>query len=449
MGNNGYVIMMDKGLSDTNFPDPEYQKMKAEFDRLCDEQEKIDNTGFAEVYECINEELLGDKPHPTLYPYTDDEEVLWKALEMTGHGQDEAFCERFMNHYRLFLKGKEVQLKALTLLAEKYPQIEKQVEGWRFVPITIVGPAELVKIALEGIKNDAQEGKGLFADVTIIPQEDETMDEYLCIEPYGLKCSFVRFYDELKQFGIVDDFLGKDLTQFLFAILKDAAHYLKENTDKPHTFKNKVAGLIMDLGRYPIWGIFFQILILQGLCRLLESATINEGDDGYHEVNSLYNWLMENLGIKEAEFCYKPYGKGDLEFLRPFCAYLISTPMGKFIQTHIWGAESQPQPVAPTIQEKQKARKRGRPKETLKDKMIDDADGRKQKKLHELMKGKKGKDAALVITASMEKGWMTKPTYTQVREEFGDIGAQQGFTRYLDKKFFTSEEWEGMIRNLS
>ena len=93
MAENGFVIMMDRGLSNKDIPNPEYQKLKAEFDRLCDEQEKIDNTGFGEVYKCINEELLGGKPHPTLYPYTDDEEVLRKALQKV-YGSLQALCER-------------------------------------------------------------------------------------------------------------------------------------------------------------------------------------------------------------------------------------------------------------------------------------------------------------------------------------------------------------------
>lgn len=449
MAENGFVIMMDRGLSNKDIPNPEYQKLKAEFDRLCDEQEKIDNTGFGEVYKCINEELLGGKPHPTLYPYTDDEEVLRKALEMTGHAKDEAFCKRFMDHYRLFVKGKEVQLKALTLLAEFYPQKEKQVEGWQFVPITIVGSEELVKLAHERMMKDAQEGKGLFGDITIIPQEDEAMDELLGIEPYGLKCSLVPFYDDLMQYGIVDNFLGQDLTRGLFSILKDAANYLKENTDKPLEFENKVAGLMKDLGNLPIWGIFFQILVLQGLCRLLESATIDEGDDGYHEINSLYNWLLGNLGKKEVDFCYKPYGEADLDFLKPLCAYLKDTSIGQLVQTRIFGAELHPEHIVQIPQEKQTTSKKGRPSGTLKEKMIDDEDGSKLEKLHKLIEGKKGRDAALVILACMEKGWMTRPTFTQVKEELGVVGSQQAFNKYLDRHRFTSEELEGMMQNLS
>lgn len=93
-------------------------------------------------------------------------------------------------------------------------------------------------------------------------------------------------------------------------------------------------------------------------------------------------------------------------------------------------------------------RGRGRPKETLKDKMIDDADGKKLQKIHTKMCGKKGKDAALIILACMKKGWMAKPTYTQVKDEFGDIGSKAGYNKYLKESMFGKEEIEGAMASL-
>lgn len=89
-------------------------------------------------------------------------------------------------------------------------------------------------------------------------------------------------------------------------------------------------------------------------------------------------------------------------------------------------------------------RKRGRPKINIKDKMIDDADGIKLKILHEVIQGKKGKDATLVILAAINLGWMNIPTSTQIIEEFGDIVSQQIFSRYLNKKMFKDAEIKGM-----
>lgn len=110
---------------------------------------------------------------------------------------------------------------------------------------------------------------------------------------------------------------------------------------------------------------------------------------------------------------------------------------------------AKPQQKHPKQQQKsQPARGKGRPKEKLKDKMINDADGSKLQKMHTVMNGKKGKDAALIILACIKKGWMPKPTFTQVAEEFGDIGTQQGFTKYLYERWFTKEEIEGAINSL-
>lgn len=110
---------------------------------------------------------------------------------------------------------------------------------------------------------------------------------------------------------------------------------------------------------------------------------------------------------------------------------------------------SKPQSKHPRQQQKsQQARGKGRPKETLKDKMINDADGSKLQKVHTVMNGKKGKDAALIVIACIKKGWMQKPTFTQVKEEFGDIGTQQGFTKYLNESCFSKDEIEGAINSL-
>lgn len=99
---------------------------------------------------------------------------------------------------------------------------------------------------------------------------------------------------------------------------------------------------------------------------------------------------------------------------------------------------------APTLK-----RGKGRPKDTLKDKMIDDIEGEKLKKLHNIMNKKKGKDAALIILSAIKLGWMQKPTFTQVTQEFGNIGSQQGFTNYLNEEKFTRDEINGTINCLN
>ena len=93
-------------------------------------------------------------------------------------------------------------------------------------------------------------------------------------------------------------------------------------------------------------------------------------------------------------------------------------------------------------------RGKGRPKETLKDKMTDDANGEKLKMLHTKLDGKKGKDVSLIMLAAIKIGWLTKPTYTQVKNEFKDIGCKTGYNKYLNENLFTKEEIEGAINSL-
>ena len=95
-----------------------------------------------------------------------------------------------------------------------------------------------------------------------------------------------------------------------------------------------------------------------------------------------------------------------------------------------------------------KARGRGRPKGTLQDKMIDDADGKKLLKIHKIWGDSRGKDAVLIIVVCIKIGWMKKPTYTQVRDEFGEIGSKTIFNRYLDSRKYTDDEIEGIMNRL-
>lgn len=124
--------------------------------------------------------------------------------------------------------------------------------------------------------------------------------------------------------------------------------------------------------------------------------------------------------------------------------YLISRVVSEPEQTkNAQSLNPEPQQETP-----KPTRGRGRPKETFKDKMIDDADGSKLKKIHTKIDGKKGKDAALIILAGIKKGWLTRPTYTQVKNEFGYIGNKTGFCRYLNEVMFTKEELEGAKNSL-
>ena len=91
---------------------------------------------------------------------------------------------------------------------------------------------------------------------------------------------------------------------------------------------------------------------------------------------------------------------------------------------------------------------KGRPKGTLKDKMIcEDAD-KVLSKLHQLMNNRKGKEAALIITACIKAGIMTRPTFKQVSDEFGDIGNQSGYNKSMRERPFTDMEIEAIMMKL-
>ena len=440
----------------------DFKEIKAEFDRLCDEQENLYKPEFEAVF---NELHKLDSTLTKLYPCTKDEALLDEALRAAGIATDEAFCADFKRYNALFVEGKALQIKWLELMAKDHQSKGKQIGGWHFVPIETIASPEIASVVESIMQEDAKEGKGLFANITQIPEEDEFLDEFLGVEAYGIKCSFVPFLDELKQFGVVDGqkpFFDKGLTRELFAFLKEAATYIKENTEKPQAIKNEIVRKVKQLDDVSIWGLFFQILFLQGLCRWLEGVNINEGDNGYNEACSLYDWLLGQLADKEMAFCCTPHGEKDLERLKPLCTYLASTQVGQMVQEIIFGKEPQQEQrtdaqsfnkeqATPVFQQEQPkpTRGKGRPKETLKDKMIDDANGAKLQKLHSVMKGKKGKDVALTILAAMLKGWLTRPTYTQAKNEFGDIGSKTGYNKYLNANSYTKEEIEGAINSLN
>lgn len=52
--------------------------------------------------------------------------------------------------------------------------------------------------------------------------------------------------------------------------------------------------------------------------------------------------------------------------------------------------------------------------------------------LHDLMKGRQGKDAALIMKACFDLGYILKPNFGMVEKEFGDIGNRSGYNKYLN-----------------
>jgi len=67
-----------------------------------------------------------------------------------------------------------------------------------------------------------------------------------------------------------------------------------------------------------------------------------------------------------------------------------------------------------------KPRGKGR-KTCFRDKMLDDGDGRKLQILHKLIDGKGGNNARKIIDAAVSIGWLTKPSGSNVANEFEGI----------------------------
>ena len=62
--------------------------------------------------------------------------------------------------------------------------------------------------------------------------------------------------------------------------------------------------------------------------------------------------------------------------------------------------------------------------------------------MQKLLQGQKGKMAALIVLCAMDKDlnlFSVRPTYEQMKDEFGDIGSRNGYYHYL-KVNFTDDE---------
>lgn len=82
--------------------------------------------------------------------------------------------------------------------------------------------------------------------------------------------------------------------------------------------------------------------------------------------------------------------------------------------------------------EKAEAPQHGRPKAKSIPWIVGNTDGY-LRVLHQLTKGKRGKDFYSVIKAAVLEGWFTMPSYGVIIKEFGNIGASSGYYLYMGK----------------
>lgn len=338
---------MDNKVNHTPQPSKEWQELNQRFIDLCYEQDKLNRKEFETVFETLYQI---DNSQREIYntngwnmgidlPDEADTAKIQQALEQAGFSKDEVFCNDFTRYANVVIEGKKNMQKRATInLKSEMDRCkpDNNPDEWQFYPISIIAPQEFIPIIDNIIDEDAKTGKGLFANVTDIEKEDEDLDELLMIEAFGLKCSLVPFLDELKQYNVAGVFMNKEFTHLLFKVLNGEATFIKDNTDAPAKVKNHISDTIKQFDKMPIWGLFFQILILQGLCTWFEGININEGDNGYNEAQSLLKWIIEQLIKKEIVFCFKMYGDEDKKILKPLTDYLYSTEIGQAVQNHIF-----------------------------------------------------------------------------------------------------------------
>ncbi|MDH6343339.1 hypothetical protein M2480_001328 [Parabacteroides sp. PFB2-12] len=128
--------------------------------------------------------------------------------------------------------------------------------------------------------------------------------------------------------------------------------------------------------------------------------------------------LMERQNIPLSAECYADWKKRGIVKLVPLMEMIPKTDKAEP------ATPKKRRKVAPTTSEK------GRPVVPFRECVYDDNEPLITE-LHRLLKGKKGKDVALVIQACIAEGLITRPTYTAVRDEFGDIGNKSGYNSYL------------------
>lgn len=322
-------------------PSKEWQELKTKIEALCDKQAKLYNPDFELVFKELfkldnNQQEIFNKAWSTLHDEPDND-IVKRALKQAGFAQDKKFCKAFRQYISITFEGKKKQLEALTLcIKEQKPNYAQQIRqsgGWIFKPIEVqvFAPQEIHEHILPQIIEIEHANTTQIHDDSI----DERLDEFLEAETFNLRCSLTGYKEDLKRYGVIlcqDSFLNKDETLWLFQGLKAAIQILKTNTDKIETAKHELMSLIKEFDNVFVWGLFYQILILQGLCVLLEQLDINEGDSGYNEAKSIYDWLTDLLIDKEIGFCLKPYGDNDLKRLETFCKYLLSTNTGQMVQ---------------------------------------------------------------------------------------------------------------------
>ena len=322
-----------------------WYELQARLQTVWNERAALYNPAFKDVFavaddatrSAINKvDLDGNAPLPVEL----DVATVSKALKQAGKTSDTAFCEAFWRYCNLTLKGKRLQREMADLNAREWAaswNVEPQRAGaWEFAPLKIIVPEPGLFGGVR-YKLHTKERGGLYN--WLMPLEDESEDDFTECGQYEWEASFLPYLDELKAAGILartgDDALisGELKTRFL-QWLKSLATDIKEHADRPAATKNRIARVGQGLGSININGVILQILVLQGLRRWIESAYLNEGGEGFEELQSLYRWLGEAFKWQLFNFWSigSVWSADELKRLQPLGDYLCSTSEGTAVQ---------------------------------------------------------------------------------------------------------------------
>ena len=122
--------------------------------------------------------------------------------------------------------------------------------------------------------------------------------------------------------------------------------------------------------------------------------------------------------------------------------------------------------VTAMVEPQQIRKKRpGRPTRSIREYILSDDKENLLDSMHSLIDEKKGKEAVLIIMASVAIGYMTKPSYNAITDEFGKLCSSSRYNKimkdiplrsnsesgivYQNSSIYTNQEIESAIGNLS
>jgi len=175
---------------------------------------------------------------------------------------------------------------------------------------------------------------GFFSSCYNPTLEDTDLDALLCVDVYGMKCSFQPYLSELNNYEVTT-LLGKELTKCLFTVLYGIGKFMKENTNKPQAIKNNIISALDVWGDVPLFSSIMQICVFRGIEVFLQECLDSLEKYGTAEVQSLLDWVMLEEGKLICMFTIMPLTMGTMgreitEHIKPFTDYLYSTEVGKY-----------------------------------------------------------------------------------------------------------------------